>query len=872
MSTPRATMRLQFHRDFTFADGRSLAPYFASLGVSHVYASPIMTARPGSMHGYDVVDPTRINPELGGEDEFRRFVGELRQHELGLIVDIVPNHMAIGSNNAWWMDVLARGRGSRYASYFDIDWNPPNRTLAGKLLVPVLGRPYGEALEAGEITLGWDNERSVFVIRYFEHVFPVASEFLSEAALSDFDPVSPRGRERLHDLLERQHYRLAWWRAANDEINWRRFFDINELAAIRVEDDDVFEAVHATPFRLYREGLIDGVRIDHIDGLSMPEKYCRELRERLWALENKRPPDLADGAAYIVVEKILAHGETLPTEWLTDGTTGYDFMDEVSAVLHNETGEPPLRDLWQRVSGRPGDFDSEEELARRQILEQSFSAPREALVESLFATAQSSLTTRDHSRAAIRRCLTEILAHFPVYRIYARVDHASAADCAFLSQAIALAKDTCLPADQRMLMTLGEWLSGKRIHPSVDRLQNIALTRFQQLSASLCAKAVEDTAFYRYGRLVSRNDVGFDAGIFACSAAAFHHRMRVRAAAFPRAMLATATHDHKRGEDVRARLAVLSEIPEDWAQAVERWIAYSAPHCATAGAAIMPSAADLAMLFQTLVGSWPLGPTDKRGLAAYTDRVAAWQRKALREAKLHSDWSAPNEPYERAAADYIAWLLSGQCELLAEIADFARRIAAAGAANGLAQVLVKLTAPGVPDIYQGSEYWDLSLVDPDNRSQVDFEARRRSLQECPLEELLVNWHDGRLKQFLISRILAVRKEIPRLFSAGTYLPLEVSGPRAEDILAFARTLQSSAAIAAFWRFTAAQHFRPSSVNPLPILHCNDTRVSIPAELRGTFSDALKPERLLSLGPDIAAGQLLSHLPVAVLVRDSAKRG
>jgi (1->4)-alpha-D-glucan 1-alpha-D-glucosylmutase len=873
VSLPRATMRLQLHRGFRFADAAPLAPYFAALGISHVYASPIMTARRGSMHGYDVVDPTRINPELGGEDAFRRFVAELRRHELGLIVDIVPNHMATGSENAWWMEALRHGRSSAYAHYFDIDWEPPNRDLAGKILLPILGRPYGEALEAGEITLGRDTERSKFVIRYFDHLFPLApGQTLDEAALRDFDAGSAHGRERLHALLERQHYRLAWWRTANDEINWRRFFDINELVALRVEDEDVFDAVHAKAFQLYGEGLIDGVRVDHIDGLTDPEKYCRALRQRLYTLESKRPPDAPKGEAYIVVEKILARDEALPAQWRTDGTTGYDFMNEVSAVLHDERGGPVLRDLWQRVSGRPGDFETEEELARRQILERSFFAQREALVETLSTFAQSRLATRDYSRAAIRRCLTEILVSFRVYRIYARVDRkTSPADQTFLSRAIARATETCLPGDRQLVLALGNWLGGKSIHPSLDQLQNVALARFEQLSAPLCAKAVEDTAFYRYGVLLSRNDVGFDPRAFACSADEFHRRMGERLAAFPHAMLATATHDHKRGEDVRARLAVLSEIPQDWAEAVERWIALSQASRAAAADDLMPSGGDLAMLFQIIVGAWPHGLeiTDQAGLAAFADRIAAWQRKALREAKVHSDWSAPDETYERAAADTIAWLFGGGSALLAELAAFARRIAAAGAANGLAQMLVKLTAPGVPDIYQGREYWDLSLVDPDNRSAVDFAARQRSSGTAPLDELVTTWQDGRLKQFVMARILALRKKMPGLFSAGQYVPLMTSGLEAERVVAFARTSPDAAVIVAFYRFNIRHAESDSS--GLHVLQCSETRVAIPRELNGTFSDVLRPERTVSVTSPIAAQQLLGHMPIVALASEPNTR-
>jgi len=869
VSRPRATIRLQFHRGFTFANARSLVPYFASLGVSHIYASPIMTARPGSQHGYDVIDPTRVNPELGGEAELLRMVEELRQYEMGLIVDIVPNHMAIGGGNRWWMDVLSRGRGSRYAKYFDIDWSPPDPGLAGKVLLPILSRPYGEVLEAGEITLRRaGDDQAAFAIHYFDHVFPIAAGSLAaDATLVDFDPASARGHKRLHELLEQQHYRLAWWRVANDEINWRRFFDINELSGLRVEDDEVFETVHATVLRLYAHGLVDGLRIDHIDGLSQPEAYCRKLRTRLSALESRRPA-AAPGGPYLVVEKILARDEALPKSWATDGTTGYDFMDQVSALLHDEAGEQPLTELWHRVSGRPADFDSEEQLARRQILERSFSAQRDAVVESLYEMAQSSLVSRDSSRAAIRRCLTEILVHFPVYRIYARVGHASPSDRAFLAKAITRAQETCLPGDRWLVTTLGKWLAGEGLDPGLDALQNVALARFQQLSAPLCAKAVEDTAFYRYGRLLSRNDVGFDVRQFACSAAEFHRKMTARAAELPHAMLATATHDHKRGEDVRARLAVLSELPREWSGAVERWLALSAQY-QPAGTDLKPSPGDLAILFQTIVGAWPLNvaPGDELALAAYCKRIVAWQLKALREAKLHSDWSAPNEAYERTLTEFIGWLFTQPSPLLDEIASFARRVAPPGSANGLAQVLLKLTAPGVPDIYQGTDYWDLSLVDPDNRSPVDFALRQRTPDAAPASCLAAEWWDGRIKHFLIRRVLAARKERPELFSQGVYLPLETAGPMAKHVVAFARWWQNSVAIVACCRLSA-RLADADDPNALPFLRCTNTEIHLPQECCGNYSEVLQG-RSLSLSRVMKASDIVGALPVAFLTKHSA---
>jgi (1->4)-alpha-D-glucan 1-alpha-D-glucosylmutase len=870
MTVPRATMRLQFHRGFTFADAVPLVGYFAALGISHLYASPIMTARPGSMHGYDVIAPTCVNPELGGEEGFLRLVQELRQHEMGIIIDIVPNHMAVGAGNPWWMDVLAGGRSSRYAKFFDIDWEPDDPQLRGKVLLPILGRPYGEALAAGEIRLRQGQDASDAFVCYFDHVFPIAgadAHLVMHAPPEVFDPALSNGRERLHELLEEQHYRLAWWRSANDEINWRRFFDINELAALRMEDDEVFETVHAKVFELYSRGLIDGVRVDHIDGLAQPGEYCRKLRARLRELQVARPAGAPNNDAYFVVEKILSRHEELPRAWETNGTTGYDFMDEVNALQHDSAGEVPLTRLWQRISGHAGDFDAEEEAARRQILERSFSAQRESTVQAFLRVLQGDLATRDISRAAIRRCLTEILAQFRVYRIYARVDQASQADLTFLSQAVARAMETCLPVDRWLVEKLGKWLGGQCIHADAEQTQNVALARFQQLSAPLCAKAVEDTAFYRYGRLISRNDVGFDIRRFNCSASEFHQKMLERRLNFSHAMLSTATHDHKRGEDVRARLAVLSEFGPEWSEAVDRWIAATS---AWGEGMAMPSPSDLAILFQTVVGAWPmtLFTADPAALAIFAERIAAWQQKALREAKLHSDWAAPNDEYERAAAGFVKRLFSGPSDILNEIASFAHRVAPAGALNGLAQVLLKLTAPGVPDIYQGTEYWDLSLVDPDNRAPVDFAVRQKSMRPYLFDELAQMWTDGRIKQFIIARLLAVRKKQPGVFAAGDYLPLEVRGPMSEHVIAFARSLHGFCAITVICRSIAGFLSADHTLN-MPDSHWQDTRLCFPPELRGRFSDALRPYRIHSFDSQIRANELLGDFPIAFMTNYSA---
>lgn len=868
MTTPRATMRLQFHRGFTFADATAAVGYFAALGVSHLYASPIMTARPGSTHGYDTVDPTQVNPELGGEAGLRHLVEALRANDMGLIVDIVPNHMAVGSGNTWWMDVLAHGPSSRYAKYFDIDWQTDERGLKNKVLLPVLGRPYGEALAAKEISLVREDGR-VFA-RYFDHRFPLAPEsaaLLEDRSLAEFDPASASGRKRLHRLLQLQHYRLAWWRAANDEINWRRFFDINDLAALRVEDDDVFEAVHATVFRLYAEGLVDGLRIDHIDGLSGPEAYCLELRARLQDLERQRPAGCPRGPAYLVVEKILAYDEELPQSWRTDGTTGYDFMNEVSALQHDPSGERALTELWRRVSGQSPDFAVEEERARREVLQRSFAAQLESTVRVFSEIAAADIGTRDIPRAALRRCLSEILMHFPVYRIYAGVGRASDADRTFLARAVAGAERTCLPSDRWLLPIIAEWLAGNRITASSETQQDVALRRFQQLSAPLSAKAVEDTAFYRYGRLLSRNDVGFDPARFAASPAEFHGRMERRMNDHPHSMLATATHDHKRGEDVRARLAVLSEIADEWAETVARWIASSDTLCARRRGELMPTAADRLMLFQTIVGAWPmeLVLSEPDNIKAFAVRLGAWQQKALREAKTFSDWSAPDEAYEQAAQDFIQRLFGGSSDLLMQIATFVQRVAPAGAANGLAQALLKLTAPGVPDIYQGTEYWDFSLVDPDNRNAVDFPAREASLAIAVSDMCPWSWTDGRAKQFVIARCLALRKKEPALFADATFLPLEAQGPAAAHIVAYARVSEASTAVATLCRLPA----KLLTNNDFPRIAAerwSGTHIIIPAALRGmTVANVLSPGQVLTLDEKIGAERVLSRWPVGLFI-------
>ncbi len=926
MSGPRAAVRLQFHHDFPLDRATALVPYLHALGISHIYASPLLKSRPGSAHGYDIVDHAQIDPELGGEAALRRLVAALRARGMGLILDIVPNHMAVGgADNAWWLDVLEWGRASPFAEFFDIDWTPPDPTLRGRLLAPFLGASYGDVLAAGDLVLRFDETDGRFIVSvYGAHRFPIAprdypailraaggaladlaaalagrrmtreqaeagraamraahsTRAAAFAAALDAFNCEP-GRGRLHRLLERQHYRLAWWRAAADEINWRRFFDINGLAGLRIERAEVFEATHAYVLRLYAEGLIDGLRIDHVDGLADPRGYCRKLRRRLQAAEARRPPSLRGVAPVIWVEKILAPHERLPADWLTDGTTGYDFMSDVAALLHDPAGAAPLTALWTARSGRPAGFAAEAVAARRQILRETLSSELWATAAAMHRISRRNLATRDWTLTALRRALEELLVHFHSYRIYAGAAGASEADARELAWAMAGARRTLRAADLGLLDLLDGWLRGdalKRVPAGPARQERLrAMVRFQQLAAPTAAKAVEDTAFYRYGRLLSRNEVGSDPDQFALAPEAFHAAMEARRRRVPRGLLATATHDHKRGEDTRARLAVLSEVPAEWESAVARWTRLNAPFRRDLDGAPAPDAADELMLYQTLVAAWPLdlAAYDADGLAAFRDRVGAWLEKAVREAKRHSEWAAPNAAYEGACRDFLTRCLdpARSAPVAQEIAAFASRIAPAGVVNSLAQTLLRLTVPGVPDLYQGTEFWDFSLVDPDNRRPVDWPARVAALDDARAPaDLLPAWRGGHVKQALIVRALALRARLPSVFADGAYRRLPVEGPAAPHVLAFARIHQGRAVMVAVSRLSSVHlPSDPGSfvLPKIPAAAWNGTTITLPRHIwRSGLVDLLDATQR-TVEPRDAAGRidaatLFAALPVALL--------
>ncbi len=926
MSMPRATARLQFHKEFTFDHAYDLVDYYAQLGISHIYASPILTARAGSTHGYDVVDPTAINPELGGESGFRRFAQRVKDAGMGILLDIVPNHMGVGPENPWWQHVLEWGPTSPYAAWFDINWESADPALRNKVLAPFLGQPYGKALAAGEITLQYDKQTGKFYIDYFGNRFPLAphsySEILRESetsdlmfavtafnqlrqkidtkdqenafevavqmlqglgladngreaidsALSAFSADTPEGLDLLHRLLEIQHYRLTWWRNAAEEINWRRFFEVSDLAGVRVGVNEVFEATHKKIFELYQAGLIDGVRLDHIDGLAHPALYCLKLRQRLQSL---RP----DHRPYIIVEKILAANEHLPSEWGVDGTTGYEFMDQVSALLHDPAGEAPLTRLWSDMSGNSRSYEEEVRAARRQLIIENFAGEFDALARTLHAIARSDMTTRDYSLAAIKRCLAELLIHFPVYRTYPHPQGRSVADQHVFQQAKQGAQSGLRRADWPLLDELDNWLGGKPAlsyaNTEVRALCLRATTQFQQLTPPLAAKSVEDTAFYRYGRLLSRNEVGAEPDRFSMSSGDFHRACEERLKRFPHSLLATATHDHKRGEDVRMRLAGISELATEWDQAVRRWMSINAPLKKDLGTTAeglpqpAPGAADEMMLYQMLVGAWPvdLKMDDIEGIKAFAERITQWQTKALRESKRSSSWVLPDEDYENACREFLSGILEKRDKdenFLQELLQWVEKLTVLGAVNSFSQTLLRLTVPGVPDLYQGTEFWDLSLVDPDNRRPVDYAARKQSLASADQAIHNLNaWRSGTVKQQVIWHALKLRQQHPDLFAQGSYQPLQASGACAANVLAFAREHEGKSMMTITSRLT--HELLGGEASPLvPASAWSDTMVQLPGPDKGAWIDVLTGRRHEAKDGKLALSDLLSVLPVALL--------
>jgi len=873
---PVSTYRVQLNGDFTFFDAAAVTPYLAELGISTIYCSPYLQAVKGSKHGYDVVDHTRVSDEIGGTSGHAQFCTALAHSGLGQVLDIVPNHMAVGGQNSWWWDVLENGPSSRYAAYFDVEWNPPDARLRNTLLVPILGDHYGRVLEAGEIRL--ERPGDGFQVRYHEHALPIdprtVSVILNKAAersgsarlafladafgslpvstATDWRNVRRRHRDKevlkealatlcmeepdvasavdqaiadfnsdpdqLDGLLGSQNYRLAYWRTAGQELGYRRFFDINTLVGLRTEDEQVFADTHHQVLSWLAGGVLDGVRVDHPDGLHDPEEYFQRLRA-------------AAPGAWIVGEKILQPEERLRESWPICGTTGYDFLNLVHGLFIDAEGEERLTQLYAEFTAQPTDFAALAREKKLLVLRSTLGSDINRISAQFQEVCEQHRRHRDYTRHDIREALEELTADFPVYRTYVRSGEGivTAEDRRYITQAIDRAK-----AERPDLEpALFDFLSAVLLLEVRGPLESDFVMRFQQFTGPAMAKGVEDTVFYCYNRLVSLNEVGGDPGRFGSTVESFHDHCRATLEKWPHTMSTTSTHDSKRGEDVRARLALLSEMPELWEQAVWRWADQNERH-RTDG---MPDRNMEYLFYQTLVGAWPLA----------TERALAYMEKASREAKMHTSWIAPNRRYEEALRRFVERVLCDD-DFQADVASFLELLIEPGRINSLAQTLIKLTAPGVPDIYQGSELWDLSLVDPDNRRLVDFELRRRLLREMDalgVEQISQRMDEGLPKLWVIRQGLRLRKRLAEVFASGSYRPIPVAGEKCAHVVAFSRGDRVISIVPRLVRSRGSW---------------GNTTVRIP---EGEWRNELTAENVK--GGTVRLTQLFSSFPVALLV-------
>jgi (1->4)-alpha-D-glucan 1-alpha-D-glucosylmutase len=860
MAAALATYRLQLTRDFDFAQAATVAPYLKALGITHVYASPFMRARSGSTHGYDVVDHTVFNPELGGEAGFETLSAALKRNDLGLILDFVPNHMGVHySDNAWWLDVLEWGQKSRFAKAFDIDWDLlPHRRKPG-LLLPILGTSYGEALNKGEIELRYDAGEGSFSAWYYEHRLPITPVRYSEllraivtaahaiddtagaallalareysgpgnpdqrnapnlkralAQLDGGEAIIAKGLEAfragngaaqalaLHHLLERQHFRLSHWRLASSDINYRRFFDINSLAGLRVEDREVFEQVHALVRRLIAEDKIQGLRIDHIDGLHDPVQYLQRLRRLIRDAQGAAPRPFP-----LLIEKILGENEQLqPGFEACDGTTGYEWMNHFSRVLLFPEGHTDLKEVWRQASNNAPQFGPVLIEAKRRVLETLLVSEFTVLTRLLARIAAGHYSTRDYSEDSLRQALTLFVLHFPVYRTYIRGRMASAADRQTIEATIAKARADWFATDDgifdflRDALTLDLLGTGRGPH-SPPRVRRFA-AKLQQFTGPLMAKSLEDTAFYRFPLLLALNEVGGNPAAAPMPHAVFHAEMSERARKWPQGLTATATHDTKRGEDARMRVLAIAELSGDWASVIGKWKTLNARYVADARGQRCPSLVDEYMIYQALIGALPLGGVTPDFVARFQNYL----QKAVREEKLHSSWLNPNADYEAGVTAFVNSILAAtvSSEFLESLGAFARRAALLGALNSLSQLTLKATVPGVPDFYQGTELWDLSMVDPDNRRPVDFALRAEILGRLGQKQLgfAKSWEDGTIKLAWTRSLLELRQRFADVFALGNYRPLPVRGRHADHVIAFTRGYKEQACSIVALRFFA----------------------------------------------------------------------
>jgi (1->4)-alpha-D-glucan 1-alpha-D-glucosylmutase len=937
---PRATCRLQLRRDFDFAAAAAVVPYLARLGISHVYCSPYLKARAGSPHGYDIVDHNAINPELGGEAGFDTFCAALAAHGMSHILDLVPNHMGVGGDdNPWWLEVLEHGQGAPHAGFFDIDWRPVKPALAGKVLLPVLGGHYGSVLENGELQVRFDRETGRFSVHYHHHCFPIdpatcpailaasgqdppvalAETFAAFSALparETTDPerrrariaeagrlkqalagqysAGPRARaaidaglaaingkagdpssfDALHALLERQAWRLAFWQVAADEINYRRFFDINDLAGLRMERREVFDATHARILDLVRQGRLTGLRIDHPDGLHDPAAYYQHLVERLSEDRCGEEP------VYIVVEKILAGHEYLPEDWPVAGTTGYDFAWQLGSLFVDPAGERPLTRSYRRFTGMTQSLDELIHERKHLVIRRQLSSELTVLANLIGGIAECDRETRDFTLNGLREALAEVTACFPVYRTYVAEGGPSEADRRYIDWAVSQAVRRSTAADPAVFDFIRAALlleAGPR-----DRVSRFAM-KFQQYTAPVTAKAIEDTVFYIYNRLVSLNEVGGDPRRFGLAIGGFHHLNQERLRRWPQAMLNTSTHDNKRSEDVRARINVLSELPDEWRRRVSRWRRLNRNRRRVLDDRRAPSDNDEYLVYQTLIGVWPLATPDERALERLRERLVAYMIKAVREAKVHTSWINPDREYEQAVEEFLAALLqpAKRNVFLSDFTPFAQRVARFGLCNSLAQAVLKFCVPGVPDLYQGNELWTFRLVDPDNRAPVDYALRERLLDDLrqqfgeradrqgqALRTLFDTDRDGRAKLYLTWRALQLRAWAPALFRDGDYQAVIAEGERADQACAFMRRHGETRVLVIAPRFFTRLSPDPDRFVPDPGVWA-DTVLPMPGDAPTAWRDVLSGEVIALSGErHLGLGVALRFFPVALLTNDA----
>jgi len=911
-SIPTSTYRLQFTPAFRFTDAESILPYLRELGISHIYASPVTRARKGSMHGYDVCDPREVNPDLGTPDEFTALLEAAARHGIGWIQDIVPNHMAFSHENPFLLEVLEQGNHSRYGSFFDITWDHHHPSLQGKLLAPFLGKPYGQCVVDGDLRIVFEN--GGFWVAYYDKRYPLAPETYrmlfnletvpanpgdlpDRASLVHFDTLldalaaaaeqkhcsliadrkqilfshitangplaafvterlthfatgTPEGNVNFDGLMSHQHFRLAFWKIAAEELNYRRFFTVSDLICVRVEYPEVFDITHGFMLNLVSRGLVTGLRIDHIDGLFNPAAYLERLR--------RKAPD-----AYITVEKILDINEKLPADWPVDGTTGYDFLNYCNYVFCDNRTELRYTRNYERFSGQTASPAALQLEKKRLIIGKHMAGDIDSLARLILAIASTDLMGRDITLYALRRAVVEILTHFPVYRTYITERSFTDYDGWCIKTALALSRRT-LPAlavefdfIERFLMMKGDTI----LQNNFDEAWKHGVMRFQQFTGPLMAKGFEDTFFYVYNRHIALNEVGGWPTHFGIPLRQFFAFIADRKTSHPFSMNATATHDTKRGEDTRARLQVLSEIPFEWARVVISWRKLTTVHLTAAGAYTWPDRNDEYLLYQTLAGTLP---SDGSIDGEYIRRIRKYMVKAVREAKVHTAWIKPDDAYENAVIHFVEQCLQqGVTPLFTDsLKSFVKKLSWHGALNSIIQLVLKCLLPGIPDIYQGTEFRDFSLVDPDNRRSVDFSARQKSLSALP-DLSASDWtlDSEVLKQCCLGRLLHERKNTPDLFNRGTCAPLGIKGLHGRELITFSRIHRDMAIFAVLPRFTT--HLVKPRQLPVGRLVWDDTRVTLPAALKSrSFVNIFTGERFDGRR-ELHVGDLLTTFPAGV---------